>query len=145
MRTAALAAASLVLASAATAVAQPDPKRKIAVLEFRSGSAELSGIGERCATQLSRLTSLDVLDQKQARASYGGDLDGALVKCQGDAACVAQIGVKLGVDELLLVGVAEFGDVILTLQRHLGLQQVRAGIGRIGFVRKGYISCDGRQ
>lgn len=102
---------------AGTAFAEPAAKRKVAVIEFRSGSAELPAIGARAAALVDRLTSLDVLDQDGARAAYGANLDSAVVKCAGDAACVGAIGNKLAVKELLLVGVAEFGDTILTLQR----------------------------
>ena len=40
-----------------------------------------------------------------------------MVACQGEADCVARIGADLSAAEVLLVGVSEFGDVILTLQR----------------------------
>jgi hypothetical protein len=48
---------------------------------------------------------------------YGDQLDQALVKCAGDAECIAQIGRKVGVAEVILVGISELGDVILTMQR----------------------------
>src|SRR5262249_20683334 len=38
-------------------------------------------------------------------------------KCAGEAACVAKIGEKLAVNEVILVAVSELGDVILTIQR----------------------------
>lgn len=95
----------------------PDPKRKIAVLEFRSGSAELPEIDRRVAAILDRKTSLNVMDGAAARRVYPRSVDEAIVRCAGEAACLARIGKRLGVTEILLVGVSELGDVILTLQR----------------------------
>jgi hypothetical protein len=40
-----------------------------------------------------------------------------LVKCGGEAVCVARIGQKVGAAEVILVGISELGDVILTMQR----------------------------
>jgi hypothetical protein len=40
-----------------------------------------------------------------------------VVACGGDTVCVAKLGAKLGAQEVLLVGISELGDVILTLQR----------------------------
>ncbi len=107
----------LSLATAATARASTyDPKRTLAVLEYRAGSAALPAIHERIAALLSRSTSLRVTDSSEARKLMGG-VDQRVARCAGAARCVAAIGKKLGVDEVLLVGVSEFGDVILTLQR----------------------------
>ncbi len=103
---------------AAPAVAQsPNPKRRVAVLEFRAASAELPNVHQQMADILRKATSLDVIDVTAARRVYGDDLDRDIVRCAGNARCVARLGVKLKVSEVLLVGVSEFGDVILTLQR----------------------------
>jgi PEGA domain len=40
-----------------------------------------------------------------------------IVKCAGDSVCVARIGQKVGAVEVILVGISELGDVILTMQR----------------------------
>ncbi|HWU86984.1 MAG TPA: PEGA domain-containing protein, partial [Kofleriaceae bacterium] len=96
---------------------KPNPKRKTVVLEYRSGSSGLPGIGKRVAAAIGKQTSLDVLGPDQARAVYGDRLDQVLVKCAGDAECVAKIGHKMGAAEVVLVGVSELGDVILTMQR----------------------------
>ena len=106
-----------VLAAAPRAHADPDPRRKVSVLEYRAGSSALPGIAARVAATLSRKTSLGVIGQDQTRAIYGDQLDRALVKCAGEAACVARIGQKVGAAEVILVGVSELGDVILTMQR----------------------------
>jgi hypothetical protein len=95
----------------------PDPRRKVIVLEYRAGSSALPGIAARVVTALTRQTSLQVLGQDQARAVYGDHLDQVLVKCGGEATCVARIGQKAGAAEVILVGISELGDVILTMQR----------------------------
>jgi hypothetical protein len=114
--TAAMAAA---MAAPATAQAddEPDARRRIAVLEFRSGSSELPAIDRRTAAVLREKTSLVVLDADDARRTYGPHLDHDVVACGGEPRCIAGVGKRLGADEVLLVGVSEFGDVILTMQR----------------------------
>jgi PEGA domain len=107
----------LLLVLAGVASADPNPKRKVAVLEFRQGSSALQGMAGRVVAALSKQTSLTVLGPDQTRVTYGDQLDGTLVKCAGEAPCVAQIGKKAGVAEVILVGVSELGDVILTMQR----------------------------
>jgi hypothetical protein len=108
---------AILAAAAPLAHGDPDPRRKLIVLEYRAGSSALPGIAARVVAALSRTTSLGVLGPDQARAMYGDRLDQVLVKCAGDAACVARIGQKLGAAEVILVGVSELGDVILTMQR----------------------------
>lgn len=98
-------------------IGAPDPRRTVSVLEYRKGSAALPGVAARIVHALSRRTSLRVLDQDQTRASYGDQLDEVVVKCGGDPVCIAQIGERIGAAEVLLIGVSELGDVILTLQR----------------------------
>jgi hypothetical protein len=119
----ALTPTALVLALAATtvaapgrALAAPNPKRGVAVLEYRAGSAAIPDIGARAAAILRAKTSLRVIDGNDARTTNSG-VDTAIARCGGRADCVAALGNQLGVDEVLLVGVSEFGDVILTLQR----------------------------
>ncbi len=107
----------LLVASTSLAHADNDPKRKLAVLEYRAGSASLVGIGTQLATAVGKQTSLTVLGPAQAKTVYGEQLDQAIVKCGGEADCVAKIGAKLGVAEVILIGVSELGDVILTMQR----------------------------
>jgi hypothetical protein len=107
----------VVVLLAGVAHADPDPKRKVIVLEYRSGSSALPGIAGRVVAALAKQTSLDVLGPDQARAVYGEHLDQVIVKCEGEADCVARIGQKIGAAEVILVGVSELGDVILTMQR----------------------------
>jgi hypothetical protein len=107
----------LVALSGSGAHADPNPKRKVSVLEFRAGSSGLQGIGARVAAALGKQTSLGVHGPDQTRALYGDHLEQALVKCGGEADCVARIGQKVGAAEVILIGVSELGDVILTMQR----------------------------
>ncbi|MBS1122843.1 MAG: hypothetical protein H6Q90_5071 [Deltaproteobacteria bacterium] len=110
-------ACAAVTATASIAQADPNPKRKVAVLEYRAASSGLPGIAARITAALAKQTSLGVLGPDQTRAVYGDNIDQVLVKCAGEADCVAQIGQKVGAVEVILVGVSELGDVILTMQR----------------------------
>lgn len=94
-----------------------DPRRAVAVLEFRSDSTALPEIGARFAAVLGTRTSLKVLGDDQARQRYGDGLAADVVACDGEAGCIGRVGKKLGVAEIMLVGVSELGDVILTVQR----------------------------
>jgi hypothetical protein len=107
----------LMAASPSTAEAGPDPKRGVAVLEYRAGSPALAAVDRRVAAILRKKTSLGVIDAEDARRRYGRNLDRKVVQCSGDAGCIAKIGKKLGAAEVVLIGVSQFGDVILTLQR----------------------------
>jgi len=109
---------AVAFASVAAARAQgPDPKRRVAVLEFRKGSAALASAAAVSADVLRKSTSLDIMDGDDARKKYGSQLGRDVFRCQGAPGCIARIGRRLKAREVLLVGVSEFGDVILTLQR----------------------------
>jgi len=97
--------------------ADVDPKRKVIVLEYRSGSSAMPHLADRIVARLSKQTSLNVLGQDQTRTVYGEHLDLVIVKCAGEPECVARIGQKVGAAEVILVGISELGDVILTIQR----------------------------
>jgi hypothetical protein len=116
MRYAAIAAIALMVV-AGRAHAEPDPKRKVVVLEYRASSSALQGIAGRVLGALGKETSLQLLGPDQTRTVYGDHLDQVIVKCAGDAECIARIGQKVGASEVLLVGISELGDVILTMQR----------------------------
>jgi hypothetical protein len=110
-------ATAVLVALARVGEANPDPKRKVVVLEYRAGSSALPGVAGRIVSALAKQTSLEVLGPDQTRAVYGEHLDQAVVKCEGGAECIARIGGKVGAAEVILVGVSELGDVILTMQR----------------------------
>lgn len=116
-RAAALALAAATLTALTPPAAAEDPRRTVAVLEYRSDSSALPAIGGRVAGILRQRTSLRVLGDDQARQRYGAELAAAVVGCEGDAGCIGAIGSKLGVSEVLLIGVSELGDVILSMQR----------------------------
>lgn len=105
------------LAGVTPAHADPDPKRKVVVLEYRSGSSALQGIAARLLDTMNEQTSLQLLGPDQTRTVYGDQLDQTIVTCAGDAACIAAIGKKVGAADVLLIGISELGDVILTMQR----------------------------
>lgn len=117
MRRALLAIAVAAALSGTAAADDPDPRRSVALVEFRSGSAALPEVERRATAIIDTMTSLAVVGADEARRRYGSTLDSDVVACAGEAACIARIGRKLAVDEVLLIGVSEFGDVILTLQR----------------------------
>lgn len=112
-----LAMLAIVLGLVAHAHADPDPRRKVVVLEYRSGSSALPGIAARIIETMAKQTSLQLLGPDQTRTQYGDQLDQAIVKCSGDAACIAAIGKKVGAADVMLIGISELGDVILTMQR----------------------------
>jgi hypothetical protein len=108
----------LSIALALPAAAQPErPRRSIAVLEFRAGATGARRIGPRAAAILRRLTSHAIMDGDDARRAGGARVDQELAACAGKAGCIAAIGARLGVDEVIVVGVSELGDLILALQR----------------------------
>lgn len=113
---------ALLLIAAALAALEPaaaagPARRKVAVLEFRARSQAAPRIGARIAEVLTRASRLEVVSPDEARQRFGAQLDAEVTRCRGEAACVAKLGGRLEVDEVLLVGVSELGDVILTLQR----------------------------
>jgi len=110
-------ALALLVCLCAVARADSDPKRKVLVIEYRSGSSALRGISQRVAAAIGKQTSLQVLGPDQTRAVFGDHLDPAISKCAGEAECIAKIGQKVGAAEVILLGISELGDVILTMQR----------------------------
>src|SRR5262245_8090756 len=112
-----LLAVAVVCSLAATARAELNPRRKVVVLEYRAGSSALPNVVAQLVAEMSKQTSLQVLGPDQTKALYGDQLDQAIVKCAGEAECVAKIGAKVGAAEVVLVGISELGDVILTIQR----------------------------
>ena len=116
-RAAIAALAAVAVLSSGTAFAGPDRRRAVAVLEFRSGSAALPGVGARVAALLARKTSLEVIGPDAARVRYGDSLSAVVVRCAAEPDCLSRVGKRIDADEILLIGVSEFGDVILTFQR----------------------------
>jgi hypothetical protein len=94
-----------------------DARRAVAVLEYRAGSAALPDVRARAAARLRKATALAVIDVDDARQRYGSKLDADVVACAGSPSCIAGIGARIGARDVLLIGVSQFGDVILTIQR----------------------------
>lgn len=106
--------AVMVMLCAVTAHAEP--KRTVAVLEYRAGARGARDIGLRLARLLRDTAELDVIDVQEARRKLPR-VDGEVAKCGGEAMCVGAIGEQLGANEVLLVGVSQLGDTIIALQR----------------------------
>jgi hypothetical protein len=92
-------------------------KRSIAVLEFRQGVSAMPWFADRLAKRLRHLTGLRVLGPTEARQRLGDRVDTFVARCHGQPRCVGAIGRKLGVSEVILVGMSSLGDVILQITR----------------------------
>jgi hypothetical protein len=110
-------------------VAAAPPKRSIAVLEFRGGTTAVKNAASRLAAIVKKTTSRRVVDPIEARRLGGAGLDDQVARCGGESHCIAALGKKIGVDDVMLVGVSDLGDVILAVQ----LVDVREGkaVGRV--------------
>jgi hypothetical protein len=107
---------ALLIVAGGVARAQ-EPRRSVAVLEYRAGARGGRDIGLRLAKQLRDLSSLQVIDVLEARRKLGPRVDAEVGRCSGEARCVGAIGTQLGADEVLLVGISQLGDLIVALQR----------------------------
>ena len=94
----------------------PRTSARVAVLEYRAGAKGAREIGLRLARLLRDTAALNVIDLQEARRKQP-KVDAEVAKCGGEAMCVGAIGEQLGANEVLLVGVSQFGDVIIALQR----------------------------
>ncbi len=92
-------------------------KRSIAVLEFRQGVSALPWFADRMAKRLRHLTGLKVYGPTEARQKIGDQVDTLVARCQGQPRCVGAVGRRLGVDEVILVGMSSLGDVIIQITR----------------------------
>ncbi len=103
-----------------TSRAEGNARRKtsIAVLEFRARVDTPIEVTEQIVEILKKKTSYEVIDIYEARRRRA-EIESETAECAGDAECMADVGRKLGVDEVLLVGLTQLGDVILSLSRIL--------------------------
>jgi hypothetical protein len=92
------------------------PHRKVAVLEYRAGVEKAPDLAQRFADRLRRTAALAVADPQDARRDLPA-VDADVARCSGEPACVARVGAGLAVDEVLLVGISQLGDLVLALQR----------------------------
>jgi hypothetical protein len=109
-----LSAVALTLAPLAAAAS---PGRSVAVLEYRAGAKGASGVADQLARLLRATASLEVVDPPEARRRVGPQVDAEVARCSGDPACIGGLGRRLRVDEVLLVGVSQLGDIVLLIQR----------------------------
>lgn len=119
----------LACAAAVPRVAQAR-KRAIAVLEFRQGVSALPWFADRMAKRLRHLTGFPVLGPTEARQKLGDQVDNFVARCQGQPTCVGAIGRKLGVAEVILVGMSSLGDVIIQISRvKVSTRRVLSSVG----------------
>ena len=111
-----LAASLACLLSLAPALAG-GAKRRVAVFEFRAGAEAVASLAGGIVDVIRAETSLEVVGPDDARRIAGAEIDADVAGCRGEAACVAGIARRLQVDEVLLVGISQFGDLIVALQR----------------------------
>ena len=104
-------------------------RRRVAILEHRTGVTRAADLAARMAAVLARSAALEVVSPEEARRRLQGRLDAMIARCAGDPSCVAHVGEKIHVDEVILVGISQLGDVILALQR-IGVR-TRSVEGRI--------------
>jgi hypothetical protein len=116
-----LAAASVVAAALLVAFVTPaearNGRRRVAILEHRTGVTRAADLAARMAVVLARSAALEVVSPEEARRRLQGRLDAMIARCAGDPTCVAHVGERIHVDEVILVGISQLGDVILALQR----------------------------
>ncbi len=92
-------------------------RRSVAVLEYRAGVKSMAGLSGRLSSLLLGNAAVTVIDLAEARRRAGARIDGDVMNCSGEATCVARLGATLKVDEVLLVGVSQLGDLVLSFQR----------------------------
>ena len=107
----------LLLLGTVPAWADSDPHRRVALLEYRGATLEAPGLAERAEKILRSDSSLSVMGPDDVRRIAGARLDQEIARCAGKPACVAGLGAKVSASEVILIGVSEFGDLIVTLQR----------------------------
>jgi hypothetical protein len=117
MRCARWLAGLLLLSLLAPRLAMAAERQSVAVLEFRQDVSAFPDLGERLARRLSALTGLRVVGLTEARQKLGSEVDGVVARCLGNPRCVGAIGARLGVHEVILVGLSSLGDVIVQFSR----------------------------
>lgn len=122
----AMRAALLLVATLSCGLARAEKRKSVAVLEYRAGARGARDIGMHLAKLLRETAALDVIDAQAARRKLGPKVDSEVARCAGEAMCIGAIGEQLDAQEVLLVGVSQFGDVIISLQR-IDAQKGQAG------------------
>lgn len=99
----------------------------IAVLEYRAGVAELPDLADRLVELLRSKSNSDVLSPQDCRRMLGAGLDALVSECKDDIPCFVRLGKKLGANEILFIGMTEFGTVLINLHRILVAEGRTAG------------------
>lgn len=89
----------------------------LVVLEYRNDVKALAGLPGQLGRTLAQNTSLQVVELSEARRRLGPQMDADVARCAGETVCLAQLGKRLGVEQVLLLAVSQLGDVVLALQR----------------------------
>ena len=89
----------------------------IAVLEYRANAKGALALGQRFSQLLTRSIAADIIELEEARRRLGTKLDAEVARCGSHLHCLASIGNGLGASEVLLIGVSQLGDVVVSLQR----------------------------
>ncbi len=97
--------------------AAPARPNVVAVLEYRAGVSEQPDFAERVVELLRTKSASQVLSPQDCRRMLGARMDAMVADCKDDAACFSRLGQKLGATEVLLIGMTEFGTVLVNLSR----------------------------
>lgn len=114
-------------APASASAAEPPPAppsgpeqptgRSVAVLEYRTASAQAQDLAGRLGQAVARNTALQVIDGPEGRRRLGSGLDKDVSACNGEPACLGRIGQRLGASEVLFLAVSQIGDMVMAIQR----------------------------
>lgn len=91
--------------------------RRIAVLEHRADVRRSQALVSALAQELSTSTANTIIAGAEAERLFGAGLAAAVARCRGMARCIAGVGQRLNVDEVILVGISQLGDLIVAIQR----------------------------
>jgi hypothetical protein len=107
---------ALFLALLVPLAAEGEERRRAAVLEYRGGVDKAPDLAAALADRLKKTAALEVFDLAEVRRR-NPRVDAEIAKCAGDVECTARAGVKLSVDEVLLVAMSQLGDLVVNIQR----------------------------
>ncbi|MDA3862265.1 MAG: PEGA domain-containing protein [Deltaproteobacteria bacterium] len=92
-------------------------KTKVAVVEYRAGISEQPNLTNRISSLLKKKSNLKIITRNDARRQMGSKFDSIVSQCQNNTTCFSKLGKKLNVQEVLLVGITEFGTVLINMKR----------------------------
>jgi PEGA domain len=95
----------------------PLANRKVAVFEYRAGVSEQPDFTKRVVSLLRSKSNLDIISSRDGRRILGSRFDQMISTCKDSIQCVARLGKKLKVDEVILIALTEFGTVLISTSR----------------------------